>query len=271
MGVSPKLIICVSDLHCGSTVGLLAPGFSTLEGNPVKQNEVQKWLWACWLDCIERVKTCIGSEPAVLILNGDLIEGVHHRSVQIISADVRDHVDAATQAVAPLTNLAKQIFVIEGTEAHTGNAEHSIAKSIGAVGDPDTGKPAFGRLSLTINGVRHVFFHHISTTSREWLKASALSIFLANEQVEAANNGETVPRVLGCAHRHVFGAYRSSNGLGFVTPAWQVLTRYGQKVVPAARCKPGMVVLDYRKKKSGELPELHAILCKAPDPKGISL
>src|SRR3972149_5053317 len=44
----PRLAVVIADIHAGSTVGLLPPGFVTKEGNEVKQNPLQEWLWACW-------------------------------------------------------------------------------------------------------------------------------------------------------------------------------------------------------------------------------
>jgi hypothetical protein len=251
---------------------LLPPGFTTHEGQEVGQNAVQRWLWSCWTDAWDVwLPSVVGDAPWAMVVNGDAIDGNHHGTKQIIGPDEKDHGAMAFQCLEPLVKRASKTYVVEGTESHTKNSEHTLAKDLKAERDPDTSKPAWQRLSLTVNGTRCVFAHHVSTSARMYLRASALSIYLANEQLEAVNNGEEIPKVCGFAHRHTFDSYERSNGLAFVTPAWQVLTRYGLKVVPSARCKPGIVVLDFRGREAGELPRLHARTYNAPHAKGATL
>ncbi len=205
------------------------------------------------------------------MVNGDLTEGIHHGGKQVISGDVIDHQDAAKQILEPLAKRAAKTFIVAGTECHTANMEQKLAKSLGAVPDPNSGKAAWDRLDLTLNGVRHVIVHHISATVRPYLRGSMLSIYPACEQLSAANNAEPIPRVFGYAHRHGFDHYQNENLMSFVTAPWQGATRHVHKVVPAPRIKPGIVVIDARGKAKGELPELHSRHYAAPQPKGYSL
>ncbi len=272
MGKGIRLAFVLSDLHCGSTLGLLPPGFTTLEGNRLEQNAAQKWLWEGWQDATEKwLPNIAGKDDYCLILNGDLVDGIHHQSTQIVSADMTDQFDAATQCLEPIAKKASKVFLTEGTEVHARNLEHGLAKKLGAIADPDTRKPAWPRLSLTVAGTRCIFQHHISTTSRAWLEASALSIHLANEQIEAARNRETLPKVLCCAHRHIYGEFKNAAGLCVVTPPWQLLTRYAYRVVPSSRCKPGIVALDFRGVADGELPVTHARTYRPPEAKGATI
>lgn len=265
-----RTVVVLSDLHCGSTFGLLPPGLLAHDQNPMALNPVQEWLWACWLDATGRwLPSVVGADRYALVLNGDLVEGVHHGTKEIVSAEVADHQAAAMAALGHLKPA--KTYVVEGTEVHSNNREHGIAAALKAVPDPDTGKRAWPRLTLTVAGTRCCFFHHISTTSRAWLEASALGIYLANEQLEAARAGEPLPAVMGCAHRHRWGYYEGAGGLAFVTPPWQLCTRYARRVVPSARTRPGMVVLDWRDRRDGELPEKHVITYGAPQAKGATL
>jgi hypothetical protein len=45
-----------------------------------------------------------------------------------------------------------------------------------------------------------------------------------------------------------------------VTGGWQFLTRYGRKVVPDAIPRPSALVLDWRRRRNGELPEVHELV-----------
>lgn len=269
---SVRMVVIVSDLHCGSTVGLLPPDFVTLEGNEIQQNAVQRWLWECWTDATERwLPSIVGSDPFALVVLGDAVEGDHHRTTQIISKDMIDHRNAAVECLSPMAKRAAATFVVEGTECHVGNVEHTLAGKLKAVPDPDTGKPAWERLDLTVAGTRSIFQHHITVAIRSYLEASGLGIALGNEQLEAAKNGEQPPKCLFSAHRHRYGEFRDASGLCVVSPPWQVKTRHGMKVVPSARTRPGLVVADWRGLPDGSLPTMHAMIYWAPQPKGARL
>jgi hypothetical protein len=266
-----RALVDLSDLHCGSTKALLAPGFVTLEGQDVGQNNIQKWLWECWQRKDDFLNDWLGSDPFALVLNGDILEGIHHGTKEIISPEMADHRRAAIQILEPLVKRAAKTFVVRGTEAHVNNHETGIGEQLGAVKNPETGLHAFDRLTLDMCGVRCVFRHHIGTSMRRGLAGSQLSLTLAEEQLEAANNSEIIPRVVGCAHRHKPGHYEDENGICFVSPAWQVLTRFGNKVVSAARCKPGVQILDWREREDGELPRFVSRYYEHPKPQAIAI
>lgn len=252
-----KLCVVVSDLHCGSTVGLLPPGFVTRNGNEVGLNKLQQWLWKSWLSAGEWAANIVGDDPFVVVSNGDLIDGYHHRTKEVWSVDEEDHVDAAKKILNPLIKKAKDTYVVFGTEVHTKNLEENFANEVGAVKDPETGKPCFLRLEMDINGCLVFFSHHIGTTSRVYLEASQLSIALGNAQLEYARAGHRKPDMCVFSHRHRYGFYDDGVSACLVTGAWQFLTRFGGKVVPAAALKPAMQILDWRESEPGDLPRVH--------------
>ncbi len=261
-----RLLLVLSDLHCGSSFGLLPPGFINTEGNEVGQNSFQKFLWKCWIQATQKwLPPLLGGDQFAILLNGDLVDGVHHGTKELISSNEDDHVEAAKQALKPLTEKSSATFLTVGTEVHTKNFETKIGKEIGAWQHPDTGRYASPRISLNIAGTRIVAFHHISATSRAWLAASAYSIFLANEQIEAARAGEEIPRVVCCAHRHKHGAFDDGDdGLIVVSAPWQLSTRFGNKYAPSSRFKTGMILLDWREKRDGQIPYHHVLTLRPP-------
>lgn len=265
-----RVLVAFSDIHAGSTVALFPPGFVTLEGNKIDQSPIQKWLWECWLRCNGWLDGILGDSPHAMVLNGDMIEGIHHRSKQVVSADTQDHVEAAIHILRDRCHRANKTFVVRGTECHTNNSEIVIGKALKLEVNPETELPAWDRLTLDMCGVRAVYRHHIGTSTRRSLGGTQLSLTLAEEQLEASNNGEPIPRIVVCSHRHKYGFYQDEHGMCVVSPPWQALTRFGHKVVPAARTKPGIVVLDWRDREDGELPVLHRIICDAPRPVAIT-
>ena len=268
-----RCIVVVADVHAGSTKGLLPPGFKTLEDVGVKQNPMQEFLWDCWTEFGVRVRRHLGNDPYSLVCNGDMIEGVHHGTKEIISPDVADHIRAAVQVLTPLAQSARKTFMVMGTECHVGRSELGIGEALKAEINPESpaGNRAFQRLTLNMAGVRCVFRHHISASVRRQLSATQLSIALGEEQLEAANNCEEIPRVVCAAHRHRFGHFEDDHGLCVVSPPWQFLTAHGHKVVSPARTKPGGYILDWRNRNDGELPDVKKILFSCPEPQAITL
>lgn len=250
-------LVTLADVHAGSTCGLLPPGFVNHEDNEINQNATQRWLWKCWEDFNKFVMDVTDGD-FMLLLNGDLIEGIHHRTTQVISSEVADHVKAAKMLLSPLCDRASKVFFVRGTECHVGDRENSIARELGGVKNPDAkDRHTFDRFVLDINGVRIVARHHISTSIRPWLEATALGADLASEQLEAARNGEKIPQILLAAHRHRFGMFQDASGMAIVSPPWQHLTRHGYKVVPSARTKPGGFILDFKGVGHGMMPRVH--------------
>lgn len=265
------VIVVLSDLHVGSTKALMPPAVTPVEGVEVRQNAIQAYLWTCWIRAQNYIDSVVGDHPFTLVLNGDLTEGIHHGTKEIWSTSVEDQVRVAYDVLEPLASKASKVFVVRGTECHTNNMEVELGAKLGAVQNPELKIPAFDRLTISAHGTICVFRHHISTSGRRSSSASALSANLAEEQLEAAVNGERLPQVLVCSHRHKPGIYRDEKGMVMVTPAWQFLTRHGHKVVSAARCKPGVQILDWRGLGHGELPRIHERYYSTPQPQVISI
>lgn len=126
----PKVLVMVSDLHVGAVSGLLPPDFITFEGNEVKQNAYQKWLWNCWEDCWEWAGQITGKDRWGCAINGDAIDGNHHNTREIISPDTADHIDAVFGVLTDKLMKADKVYLTEGTNVHVNNSEHGIAAGL---------------------------------------------------------------------------------------------------------------------------------------------
>lgn len=268
---SPRVAVFISDLHCGSPSGLLPPELVNLDDNPIGQNPFQRWLWKCWEDCWGWALDEIGRDPWALIVNGDIIEGNHHGTRELISPRDEDHGTAAYHALTPLVKAAAATYMVQGTECHTGEAEHKMAtrwKTEGlAVRTPDSRRASWPSLRLEIAGCLNHIAHHINTTSRPYLEGSQPSIHLGVERVEAARTNSGVPRCVWRAHRHVFGSWRDAHGCLTVTPPWKGHDRYTRKVVPAASITVGLVMADWRHRDDGDIPDIRPKMHTAQAPK----
>jgi hypothetical protein len=261
-----KLAVIVSDLHCGSTVGLCPPGLTTADGNEIDPNAVQKWLWQSWERALAFVDATCGNDPYTLIINGDLIEGLHHGTKQVISPDVGDHIEAAKVALQPLCIKADSIHLTIGTECHTQNVESGIGKALNASANPDTKRHAHDRLLIEFNGLLLSAQHHCSATSRQWLESGEYSRAMANERLSCVRSGWRVPDILCRAHRHVSGFFTDFTSAMLVTGAWQLATRHTHKVVPGAICEPTVAILDARQCATGEMPIVRCRKFAPPEP-----
>jgi len=255
MNARTRLQVILSDLHVLSTVGLWPPRYKAHEGHIILQNVFQELLWQHWKECQEWIARICGEDHFELILNGDLVDGIHHKTTQVMSADQNDQIGAVLEVLGPLAEKAAKIYLTKGTESHTRNDECYIGRELGAVQDPATGHHAWDRLELKLpTGKIFSASHHMPATKRVYLEASMMSIELQNEIMERVRCNKTPPDIVARAHRHTHGIYSNGRQMFMVTGAWQGLTRYGRKVVPHAIPSASCIILDSRNKKTNELP-----------------
>jgi hypothetical protein len=251
----PLGAVIVSDLHCGSSVGLWPDNHETSTGNKIGlgNNLHQQWLWQCWLENLEKISSHFGNNPFILIVNGDCIEGRHHGSSEIVAALNYDHSLAAIECLKPLAKLASKTYMTAGTECHVGDWEKMIAKEIGAIWLGHKGL-------IEINGCLVDIAHHMPTSSRAYLEAGAMSITMGNARQNYSRAGHRVPKIYIRGHRHTGGIFNDGSGIFIVTPAWQLLTRYGHKVVGDSICRPGFGILDWTGCEPNELPSAKLVI-----------
>ena len=250
----PVGAVIVSDLHCGSSVGLWPDNHITSTGNKIGlgNNLHQLWLWQCWNEIIPKIKAHFKNDPFVLFVNGDCIEGRHHGTNEIVAALNFDHTLAAIECLKPLSKIATKTYMTAGTECHVGDWEKMIAKEIGATWLGDKGL-------IEINGTLIDIAHHMPTSARAYLEAGAMSITMGNARQNYSRVGHKVPKIYLRGHRHTGGIFNDGCGIFMVTPAWQMLTRYAHKVVGDSICRPGFGILDWRGCNHGELPSAKII------------
>jgi hypothetical protein len=253
-----EVLVVISDLHCGSSVGLAHPESEMSTGNIVGfgRNHHQSWLWEKWMEAKNQIKEIVGEDPAVLLVNGDATEGTHHHNQEIIAVKIEEHSGIAQQCIEALVEetTINKILIVKGTECHTRDFEDLLAERLNA----ETGK-AKDKWLFRIKGCLVDAAHHMTTASRKYLEAGMLSIHLGNNRLNCVDAGYEAPKVVLRAHRHCGGTYSNGAAMIGVTGGWQFLTRYGKKVVTDSIPSPTVLVLDWRESKQGELPKVHEI------------
>lgn len=264
----PQLVIVVSDLHCGSHVGLSHPEAELESGNTIGigNNVLQQWLWACWEDGTKRAMDYCGKDPFGLVVNGDATEGVHHGGAQIVAQKIEEHAAIAGLCLAPMAERAEKTYVVKGTECHTRDIENLLAANLGAEG----GK-AKDKWLIEVHGTLCDFAHHVGVTSRRYLEASGLSIAMGNARQNYLDAGHRAPRVFMRGHRHCGGWYTSGHAAIGVTGGFQMLTRHGHKVVTDSIPHPSIIVLDWRGLPKDSIPNAKLIKFDPPQAKSSRL
>lgn len=257
MKAATKKLVVISDTHIGSTVGLWPKGFVSHEGYQIGRNPFQDWLGDCWEDLQKWVKSKTEGKPYELLINGDLVEGIHHNSLQVMSPDRADQVSACEQLLRPMTSKASKLYIVKGTESHTRNDEIHIGRVLGAVKDKTTGHHAFDRLDLEYGDHLVAASHHMSSAVRPYSEATAHCANLASEIQERARCGKRPPTIIIRAHRHVHGMWADGLGMSLSTGAWQGLTRFGNRVVPHCIPRPSCFILDFEGISKGDMPLVH--------------
>lgn len=263
-----RLALCISDSHCGSTVGLAHPTESrNVDGNTIRLNPIQAWLWECHEHmCNEWLPSIAGGDPFVVFHNADAIDGYHHRTRQTWTTDDGAMRDCFVACYRDLADRAAAWFQTRGTECHTGESVESEAGFyLGAERHPTTGTYAPDEWRVEMCGKLISVAHHTSTTSRPYLESGVGSREVATAALAALRANRRPPDILVRAHGHTFTETQDATGMYIRLPPWQVKTRYAAKVVTNSITLPGAVLLDFRNCLPGEMPHVRKILYR---PKG---
>lgn len=236
---APRHVVVVSDLHAGCKLGLCPPAGCQLDdGGIYLPSAAQRKVWAMWEEFWgEFVPRATKGERYGVVINGDAVEGTHHRASTPISHNLEDQIALAEKILAPIAERADGNFwAVRGTEAHVGisaREEEALYRRLGARRDRD-GKYCRWELWLRVGGHLVHFLHHIGTTSSSAHEASAVNAEVSAAYNEAARWGEEPPAVVVRSHRHRFIEVRIPTARGFttstVTPGWQLKTPFTWKI-----------------------------------------
>lgn len=106
----------VADLHCGSKYAIVPPSFRPVHAGPA--GVFMSHVWDCWTHF---VKACPPLD--CLIVNGDEMDGDHptlKSAPEAVDTSPLKQVDMALDALGPLRDKAKRLWLVRGTGFHTG-------------------------------------------------------------------------------------------------------------------------------------------------------
>ncbi len=245
----PILISVTSDHHTNSTIGLCKPTRQLDDGGTYKLSDGQRWLWRCWKDYIEQVQHAqefLQPAKTIAVFNGDVFDGDHHGTAQIITRNPATMQRIGFDTLEPLINLADDLYVVRGTEAHNGKsdaAEEELAADVGAIG-PGKDIYSWWHLPLQVYKTRIDFAHHATMGRLPWTRRAGAVKTAAVAMFNAAERKVIPPDLVIRSHRHQW----SDSGDNYPTRAihmgaWQLATAYVQRIDAGAVAEVGGLII----------------------------
>jgi len=256
------LVVFFGDTHCGSTVGLCPEnGLELDDGGWYMPNKSQVWLWHNWLSAWDQVKGKIGRNTKLhLVVNGDAIDGDHHRTSQIASRLTGIHIACFLESMSvPLSLRPDSIHIIRGTAAHVGeagNTEEGIARALlsqgwPVIGDPDTGQLSSYWRKLSVGDVRFDIKHHGRMGRRAHTKGPQMRWYAQDICFNYLMDEQDPPDVAIRSHYHQYadsGKIHKIRTRAIALPAWQLATEYVHRVAESM-ADIGLVCISIKDKK----------------------
>jgi hypothetical protein len=252
------VVAITSDQHCGGTTSLCPPRIRLDDGGCYEASKAQLWLWQSWQEYWQRVDAVRRQHSALLyqVYNGDLVEGFHHGSVQVMNGNPNAQA-AVVNAVmrVPLDLKPDRLAFIRGTESHVGqsaSAEERIADGLRrdkrpVVGDADTGTASHWHLKMEIQGVRLDFAHHGRVGTRPWTKPNVTANLAAEIFYDHAASGEPHPHLAIRSHMHQLVDTHDQHPTRVIqTPAWQLATAFIHRIAPGKLADVGGIIVVIR-------------------------
>lgn len=228
---SLTIAVC-SDLQTNSTVGLCPPIIELDDGGSYRSSRGQRWLWHNWCDFIERAEGYKQQGDLWVVLDGDLGDGDHHDTTQIITRNKNTMRKIAADTIDPLAKLASKLFVIRGTEAHVGKSasfEEQLAEDFGA--EMDGKNYSWWWLVANWRGVKVDIAHHCSMGAAPVARGNAANKLAVETIFDYADRREIPPDLVLRAHVHRHADSGSQYSVrAVILPCWQFATAYIYKL-----------------------------------------
>ncbi len=264
MAAKPRRIVVVSDLHCGSVMGLCPPKIQIEGGGYYQANKYQQWLYRCWQDMAADIKQL---DRPILVINGDAIQGVSHKDGQLIGSELSLQVEIAAELLRPVVADCSRVFFLRGTEWHEGKVSENVeylAQSLGAEKKASTGQYTRSELYLSLDGAAIHFAHHIGNSSVPHYEATIPTreaLIHTSELVRFFGSKAPNLRMIVRSHRHRSAAVWLPPDLwSVVTPAWQLKTSFSYKVAVSMLPEIGYFVIERDGNGLRPIPHIYPIL-----------
>jgi len=258
--------ILISDTHTNSTLALAKPGVCLDDGTPYQLNTIQRWLLPVWEQCLDDIETLTKGYHRNVLLNGDIVDvDAKDRTWQMITKNPAMAKRHACEVLEPVVDMSDTLFVMRGTEAHTGTdayLEEEIAENFDAERNPDTGQYSWWHLRAKFSGVTFDVAHHYGMGRLAHTYANSANKLAFNTMWHYIDWGEKPPDLVIRAHNHRFAdSGRTYDTRAIFCPAWQYHTPYLYRL-GAANDRPHIGALVFLCEDDGSY-KFHDLLYRA--------
>jgi hypothetical protein len=244
------IIAVVSDTHIASTTGLCLPewtiqGAKPDESQTIKASAAANWIHDNWREYWDYVKNLAGvrgryrKHRIVTLHIGDILEGTHHDTKQVMLPMLSDQIDMAAEIMTQVSNISDGgVYGSHGTPAHAGElyqAERAVSLRAGfRAYEPE--------LHLQIDGLTVWAFHHGNAGKSDW--TSSASRVATMSRLYAQDLDEAPPDYVFTGHHHVIDdSGHKLKTRALTCPSWQLRTMFGAKVASNRRSDIGGFII----------------------------
>ena len=230
-----KILAITSDWHVNSSVGLCPPQLVKDDGPIITPSKSQQWLWGRWRQFWQDAAAMSAhyKAPVTALINGDWGDLNKHSKAQLFEYENYSViVKWMVEAAAPMREVAEAVYVVRGTEAHTGGAgwlEEEAAGKIGATKDAATGLSSFWTFARQFEDVRVFATHHPGTNSTvPWTIGAAANRAAVKTEIAF---GASPPHLAFFGHVH-HGEDSSDNHKvrAIFTPPWWLANAFTYRI-----------------------------------------
>lgn len=210
-------ILFVSDLHLGSSVGVMPWSVKLPDGNNVNCNKIQAQLFKQW------EKMCDNVQPDVCVCNGDLCDGDNYHSggEGLWTSDKDTQVNSAVKLLEMVD--AKVYHGTDGSNYHTGNKwnlDRMVMEKLGGSFDIDQ--------LIQYDGVTFHCRHATGFSKLPHLRSGPLNTDIFNTFMDNLDDDFDID-VCVRSHTHYTHQVSWREMLGVITPCWKWKDTFGRQ------------------------------------------
>jgi len=229
MGRKFKRVLCISDMHTLSNVGIMTDGYYMDEGNKdvkrfIPPNNIQKIYYKEWLDMCKKM-----GKVDILINVGDSAEGKNPKGsgYGVVDSNVKAQVVEANRLIQKID--FKMYGGVNGSKYHVGNNQ-SADEYLAELCDSSRHPATFGTdLMFDVNGVKIHVSHKVGASSTiNRVTSINKEVMMACLNNPAYGDVDIVIR----GHTHYFSStgvyYKDKIRHGIIVPCWKARDEFSR-------------------------------------------
>lgn len=239
-------------------------GWYFTHNNNFYPSALQKDIFNHYDQSLDLINTWRHGERLIIIKNGDLIDGNHHGTHQLVTYVPSEQVSACVELIKYTKSRLgyregiDKLFLTEGTESHVKKDEIDIAKQVNAE-YYSLNEQVTPFIEMYINGTLLWVYHHGVKAGEYPYRGNALLNKLKKIRLQCLENGRQIPDVVITAHTHdpdhqiLMVDYKEMHGI--ILPSQQAKTIYVNAVAPTAINRVGLQFMHITKHGDIEIPK----------------